>query len=196
MKKLIILIVFLFINTSYGQQFSRPISDLDNTGGWTIAPLWSVLDDDVLTKVWTDPFIINDGSPNASEPFTLDGSTVTDPVSATGHIIRCFAAKVSGGANTEMVIELRQGYISEASQGTLIGTLNTGNLPTPAAATSFSYTLSSGEANSITDYADLQFRCFAQKLAGGANRQVDCWAVELELPDASAAPPRRIFIIN
>lgn len=169
-------------------QFVRPISTLDNTGVWVTAPLWSKIDDSVGSG--DADSISADGSPTSGEPFTVDGSTVTDPLSSTGHVLRVRASKASGGANYNVVVQLRQGYVNEASPGTLIATLTASTIATTA--TTYTLTLSGGEADSITDYSDLQFRVYGEKNGGGSNRNTTVYDVELEVPDAPTS--RRIFI--
>ena len=163
-------------------QFVRPIADLDNTGLWTTTPLWSKIDDSVGSG--DADFISSDASPVSGEMFTVDGSTVTDPVSSIDHILRIRSSKTAGGANNDVVVELRQGYTSEASQGTLIATLT--GLVTTDVPTTFTLTLSAAQANSITNYADLQFRCWMAKNGGGASSQGFIYDVELEVPNAGS----------
>lgn len=173
-------------------QFALPTSDLDNTGVWGTTPLWSKIEEGVASADGT--VITADGTPTSAEPFTVDLGTVTDPAVATGHIIRAHWAKDStGGADYDLVIELREGYVSEASQGTLRATATFG----PEAGATLqtdSYTLSAAEANSISDYSDLQFRIYAQKNGGGANRNVQIDAVELEVPDAATTYQKTVSL--
>lgn len=165
-------------------QFARPISDLDNTGVWTTTPLWSDIDEG---GGGDGTVVVSDTTPVVTEPFTVDLSTIIDPTLPTGHILRIRWAKNSGGAGNQTIrIELRQGYVSEASQGTLIATddysINSTTLRTDAT------TLSAGEANSITDYTDLQIRV----MGVSSNRALKVDFVELETPSLVAVPPTRM----
>jgi len=163
-------------------QFVRPSADLDNTGVWTTEPLWSKIDD--AGDAGADSvFAVSDATPAITEPFSVDGSTVTDPAVSTGHIIRARWSKTGTGTNTRGVCQLRQGYASEASQGTLIATLTGAALA--EVLTTQTHTLTSGEADAITDYADLQFRVYAEKVAGGTAHSWQVEYVELEVPDAA-----------
>jgi len=165
-------------------QFVRPSADLDNTGVWTTTPLWSKIDD--AGGIGDSVFAVSDGNPTISEPFTVDGSTVTDPAVSTGHVIRARWSRQSGTvANTRGVCQLRQGYVSEASQGTLIATLTGAALDNTL--TTQTWTLTVGETDAITDYADLQFRIYAEKIGGGAADNWHIEYIELEVPDAG--PP-------
>jgi hypothetical protein len=120
-------------------QLLRPTSDI-TTGTWTPstgASLFGVLDE---TPFDDADFITT----SASSICEVKYSAGTDPVSSTGHIIRYRAKGTSG----TLTVSLYQG-------ATLIAT------QTPTLTTSyqtFTMTLSSGEANSITDYTDLRLR--------------------------------------
>jgi hypothetical protein len=104
-------------------------------------------------------------SPSApsAEAAGFDLSTIEDPVSSTGHIMRWRRQKsASGGAQINLTVEVRQTYISEGSQGTLINSFADNNLPAAWATTTD--TLTGGEADTITDYADLQVRFVANQV--------------------------------
>ncbi len=155
-------------------QFARPFADLDNTGVWTTAPLWSDIDDGDSPD---GTVVVSDTTPTTSEPFTVDLSTLVDPALSTGHILRIRWAKNSGGGGGKTIrIELREGYVSEGSQGTLIATddysINSTTLNTDETA------LSGAEADAITDYADLQIRV----MGVASNRALKVDFVELEAP--------------
>lgn len=164
-------------------QYVRPSADLVTHASWTSTPYWSKIDDGASE----DNIFVTNTAPNL-EWFAVDGSSVTDPASSTGHILRVRWTKGAGGGTTELTVELRQGYVSEASQGTLIATL-TSSTATSSSETTYTHNLSSGEADSITDYSDLQFRISGQRQGGGTGRQIDIEFVELETPDASGGTP-------
>ncbi len=164
-------------------QFARPSSDIV-TSPWTTTPLWSDIDDGASPD---GTVILSDSSPDSTEPFAVELSDVTDPSSSTGHIIRCHWAKNSNGGGAHRgQAELRQGYVSEGSQGTLIATLTGAAIDTTTLTTQ-TYTLSAAEADNITDYSDLQLRVWAEKSNGTTGNRV--WKidyVELEVPDAGS----------
>ena len=159
-------------------QFARPTGDLDNTGSWTpdVGPaLWEDLDDGASADGNT---VVSDSSPTTSEPFTVDLGTITDPTISTGHILRIRWAKNSGGGGSKTIrIELREGYVNESTQGTLIATddysLNSTTLQNDETA------LSGAEADNIGDYSDLQIRV----MGVSSNRALQVDFVELETPD-------------
>lgn len=89
-------------------------------------------------------------------------SNLEDPVSSIGHTLRYrYRKDTTGGAAIDLTVQLRQGYVSEASLGTLIrqdtytGISNT--------ITAGSVTLSGAEADSITDYTSLYVRLVANQ---------------------------------
>lgn len=139
-------------------QFARPDADLV-IGSWTE-------DDDTTDALFgeIDEATRDDADFDKSEDLTAAGDTsafavslsdVTDPESSSGHTIRA-ALRKQGTAQMDATVELRQGYTSEASQGTLIATLSQSALTTSF--TEYTHTLSSAEADAITDYTDLQLR--------------------------------------
>lgn len=90
-------------------------------------------------------------------------SNPEDPVSSTGHIMRWRRQKnAAGGATIDLTVELRQGYTGEGAQGTLINTFSDSALSNGWATTTD--TLTGGEADSITDYTDLQVRFVANQV--------------------------------
>jgi hypothetical protein len=108
-------------------------------------------------------------------------SSLSDPQSSIGHIFRYTYRRSATNKNGTLVVELRQGYASEASPGTLLRTdtyTNPGSTFTAA-----SITLSSSEADAITDYSDLYVRFNVTVNAGGGLTLQSSWA-ELEVPDA------------
>lgn len=139
-------------------QFARPDADLE-IGSWaedddTTDALFGEIDE--ATRDDLDFDKSEDlSAPGNTTPFAVSLSDITDPVSSAGHIIRV-ALRKQGTAQMDATVELRQGYVSEASPGTLIATLTQANLTTSFA--EYTHTLSGAEADAITDYTDLQLR--------------------------------------
>lgn len=144
-------------------QFARPSADasvgnwLDDGGGST--SLFAAIDEASPSDV---DYIESESAP-ASSPYACDLGTIEDPQSSSGHIVRYrYQKDASGGAQIDLTVELRQGYVSEGTQGTLIASnshTNIGNGWTDG-----SFTLSAVEADSITDYSDLQLRFVADQV--------------------------------
>jgi len=158
-------------------QYARPNSDVA-AGSWTPstgATLYGYIDEESYSDI--DYIQVA----NANSTCEIGLSSVTDPESSSNHIVRYRARKAGNGALT---VYLFDGATQIASQ-------------TPTLTTSiqaFSFTLSSGEADNISDYSDLRLK-FAGSyvIVGGV---AVSWA-EFEVPDAGAPPAgaRRIFIV-
>jgi hypothetical protein len=106
-------------------------------------------------------YITSEANPTSSAvAFSL--STVSDPVSDSSHIIRWRRAKdAAAGGQMDLTVQLRETYTGEGSQGTEITSQSDTNISETFTTTS--YTLSALEADSITDYADLQVRIVANQ---------------------------------
>lgn len=120
-------------------QYARPTSDVSNTG-WGTAPLWSKVDEAVADDA---DLISASSSGNVCE---VGMGSVTDPNGNTGHKITI--RRRSGGGHS-CTIALVQGttVIASFTDTTAGGTFTDTN-----------YTLSSSEADAITNYADLRLR--------------------------------------
>jgi len=95
-------------------------------------------------------------------PVGIGLSTIGDPVASTGHIMRWRRAKdAAGGGTIGLVVELRQGYVNEGTPGSLINGFTDANLSETIGTTTD--TLTGGEADTITNYADLQVRLVANQ---------------------------------
>ena len=144
-------------------QFARPNADtfLGNfvDEGDAAVNIFNSIDE--ATASDTD-YIKSPASP-ASEVYVCALSSVTDPVSSTGHIIRMrTSVDLAAQESLDFTQQLRQGYVNEGTQGTLIASqARTG--VTSTTWTDSSYTLSSGEADAITNYGLLFFRFIVNK---------------------------------
>lgn len=166
-------------------QILVPISD-QATGSWTTTPLWSKVDDDSTVSPTGDGTTItsdNNTSPDNAD-LELTNTGISDPGVSTGHIIRArWNKSASGGHAINAVCELWQGI---PGTGTLIATLSVTNIG--ATEVGSTYTLSAGEANSISDYNDLYLRVSRQGDTGGPpgnRRSLVVDLVEFEIPDAN-----------
>ena len=146
-------------------QFARPDADTNNVDAYTdqaggSASLFATIDE--VTADDAD-YIRTVVSPT-TDVIVFRLSDVTDPVSSAGHIMRLRSATdvASGGESLDFTLQLRQGYVSEASLGTLIATL-TRTGATGTTWTTTTYTLSAAEADAITDYTALFYRLLINK---------------------------------
>jgi hypothetical protein len=145
-------------------QFGRPDATTTNDGLFTDQGGGSVNLHLVVDEVTADDadFIRSVATPT-SDTIVFSLSDVTDPVSSTGHIIRMrTSTDLAAQEAIDFTQELRQGYVSEASQGTLIASQQRLGV-TSATWTTSAYTLSGAEADAITNYADLFIRFIVNK---------------------------------
>lgn len=143
-------------------QFARPSADTNNPGQWQThsggtTGLYLTIDE--ATPDDTD-YIISPTNPS-NAVYVTKLSSVTNPSSTSGHIIRYRAsASQDNQQAVRTTIQLRQGYTNESSPGTLIASHNTGLVSSTSWVT-YEYTLSSAEAGAITSYGNLYYRIIA-----------------------------------
>lgn len=158
-------------------QFSRPDNDdtidvWSDEGGGTTDIFQSI---DEVTANDSD-FVRSDTTPDAGEEYFAGMSTVIDPGVSTGHILRWrYHKDVAAGRTIQMRLILRDGST------TIVVRLFTNVSDIVAQDT---YTLSTSEADSITDYSNLNVRIDAIRTGGGGPRRGQVTWVELEVPDA------------
>lgn len=129
----------LFFSTVTAQ-FARPISDV-SAGTWTASSgsdLYAMLDEAAASDA---DYIVTTGTSTCE--VALAG--LNDPAVSTGHIVRYRISSTTGG----ITVRLRQGTTTIASW--------THN-PAPTSLTTYSQTLSAGEADSITNYGALKLQ--------------------------------------
>ena len=157
-------------------QFARPDAD-QAANSWTVTPLWSKVDEgsDGGDTIASDAVGNNTNTTNAD----LRCTDVTDPVSDSGHIIR---ARWASSDTDDMTphCELWEGV---PDVGTLRAALVGPEIVDTTEQTD-TYTLSAGEADSITNYADLYLRLWGRGTGGGPGRSLVVEFCELEVPDA------------
>lgn len=144
-------------------QFARPSADT-TVGSWEdelagTTDIFQSIDEAVADD---DDFITSETAPSSSFYVTAL-STIEDPQSSSGHTVRYrYQKDASGGAQIDIDVELREGYVSEGTPGTLIASQSHTDISNGW--TDGSFTLSSGEADSITDYSDLFLRIVADQV--------------------------------
>mgnify|MGYP001563851808 CR=1 FL=1 len=143
--------------------FARPNSDTtignytDQAGGTT--NIYNAIDDSATND--TD-YIRSPAAP-ANEVYVTKLSSIADPGVSTGHILRYrYQKDATGGGQIDLTIQLRQGYVSEATQGTLIHSETITNIQNNW--TTGTFTLTAVETDSITNYADLYWRIVANQI--------------------------------
>jgi hypothetical protein len=129
----------------------------------------------------TDEITANDNTDYAQtttndDTMELTLSSVTDPQTGTGHIIRFRMMTLGTGSKERCQVQLFEGTTPIAS---------TNNEQSQDAYTTHTYTLVSAEADNISDYSDLRFKVVSSSV--DVDETVRVTWVELEVPDAAAA---------
>ena len=153
-------------------QFGRPSSDV-SAGGWapsTGGDLYAVIDE-VVADVGDYAYV------EGADTFEVGLSSVDDPVSSDDHVVR-WHWESNGTAGKEY------GSVTLRQSTTTIATRTSLEIPRAGAAGDF--TLTGGEADTITDYSLLRLQ-FSGVDVGGAEEIRVNWA-EFECPDASTPP--------
>jgi hypothetical protein len=173
-------------------QTKYPISDITNPA--QVTGTFADIDDDSDSD-----FIYSTNNSDDTCEFLLD--TFTDPVSAIDHIIRWRISKAdsddspfapaSGGAAPSYSAWLYEGTTLRATLASAVSlTLNS--------VAEHNYTLTSGEANTISDYTDLRVR-FEFNGSGGTpsgRRAVGVFTLKMEVPDFVAGTRNRSMVIS
>ena len=153
-------------------QYARPDSDVSAsnwTGSYTAIDESSYDDADRLL-----------GADNANGTTEKGLSDVTDPAASSGHVVRFRAWQENNSHQRTLSVVLVQG-------STVISTYAAFNL-VKGTATSYSWTLSSAEADAITDYTDLRLRFKSDGTVStppSSRSEVYVSWAELEVPDST-----------
>ena len=158
-------------------QFARPSSDA-RVGRWSSTPLWQKLDEENRND---SDFITSPMDPESpSNDVEIGLAAVTDPESSSGHVVRyTFRETGEEGTGPDLTVELRQG-------STVIASWNEGNIA-DAPWTLRERTLTSAQADAITDYSNLRIRYRATTI--DEDEQVDWSWAEFEVPSAVDTTP-------
>jgi hypothetical protein len=143
-------------------QFARPSTDTTRDN-WeeddgTTASIFDQIDESVAD----DADYIRTVLTPTSDVYVTKLSTLEDPLSSTGHVVRYrYGKDAAGGDQIDITVELRQGYVNEGTPGTLIASATHTNVS--SGWTAGTITLSGPEADAITDYTDLYLRFVGNK---------------------------------
>jgi len=144
-------------------QFGRPSADTsigswEDEGGGTTTIFQSI---DEVSANDTD-FVRSELAPSNS-PYVTKLSNMEDPLLSTGHIVRYrFEKDAAAGSQIDLLVELREAYVNEGTPGIVRASKTETNIDDSWNAGTF--TLSAGEADSITDYTDLFLRFRANQV--------------------------------
>lgn len=146
-------------------QFGRPVADVYNADGYTTGSgatgsLFSFIDE----AVQDDNDYVRSALTPTSDVFVVRLTTgLENPLLASSHIVRyAYGKDAASGDQIDLTVQLRQGYVTEGTQGTLITQAVHTNIATAFTATAF--TLTTGAAALITDYGDLYLRFVSNKV--------------------------------
>ena len=154
-------------------QFARPDSDI-SAGLWEPiggpSTLWECMDE-VTANDGTDYIEALNGEDTTCE---IGLSNLTDPVGNVGHIVRFKMQGTGSGQGERLNVALFDG-------ATQIAILT--NQTSRAAWAEKTFTLTTIEADNITDYTDLRLKFITTNL--GATEDMWCTWAEFEVPDAA-----------
>jgi hypothetical protein len=136
-------------------QFTRPEATITNQGYVNQANSGSFLYQSLDEVTASDVDYIESPVDANGSVYVTRLSDALDPLSAVNHVVRYRYRKV-GPAAVNLAVELRQGYVSEASRGTLIASWSHGGISNTSVTAG--QALSAAEANAITDYTQLHLR--------------------------------------
>ena len=145
-------------------QFGRPSADTYNADGYTdeaggSTNIYGSIDE----VVQADADYIKSAVAPSSDVYVTKLTNLEDPQSSDNHTLRyAYGKDAVGGAQIDITVQLRQDYVNEAGQGTLIKEIVHTNVD--SGFTLNAYGLSSGEADSITDYTSLYVRIVSNQV--------------------------------
>lgn len=148
-------------------QYARPISDIENPGGWATTPLWEKLDE----EPFDDGDFIESPKSAAGASFTIGLSAVPDPGIHTDHIVRI---RAKTGVSGTFKYELLQGAIVIKDSGNVV-------LGTSEA--EYNMVLTEEEAGNISDYGAFRLRVTA--ITTQKNQRQNVSWIRVDIPDAT-----------
>lgn len=153
-------------------QYARPDSDVA-AGGWATAPLYQKIDE---TPYSDSDYITDTFIGGAGTAVTVGLSNVGDPGVSSGHIIRVrFRVDDIVSGSWTVTVRLYEGAT----------TRSTDNATANTSFTTSTFTLSTAEANSITDYTNLRIEVEFYNDDEFGTYTADISWIEFEVPDAA-----------
>ena len=137
-------------------QYARPVADLVK-GNWednanSSANIYQAIDESALS---TADWARSTAAPSNDDFVVQLTSTIQDPLSSAGHILRYTIKKdSSGGAQIDAEVKLCINFVSTGSPGTVISSYSHTNL-SASAWSSQAQTLSAAQADAITAYSSM-----------------------------------------
>ena len=144
-------------------QFARPSTDTTRESWEEDDGTTTAIFDQIDETAADDGDYIRSALVPTSDVYVTKLTAVTDPLQSTGHTVRYrYGKDVTAGAQIDLIVQLRQGYVNEGTPGTLIVAQTHTNVAVFPVAGSIA--LSGAESDSITDYADLYLRFVANQV--------------------------------
>jgi hypothetical protein len=142
-------------------QFARPSQDTTRVNWEEDDGTTVTIYDQINGSTPDDLTYIRTGLAPAGSAYVAKLSPVVDPVSSASHVVAYrFRKDATGGDVVNLQVQLRQGYVSEGTLGTLIASKTETDI-TGVDWADGTFTLSGAEADSITDYTALFLRFVA-----------------------------------
>ena len=132
-------------------------------GSWTnevgaTSNLYQSVDERITAN--DSDYIQSDVSPSSSPVVVALPASISDPLTSGDHVL-AYRYALDGSGTINLVVELRQGYVNEGSQGTLIAQWTHNSIGSIATA---EQTLSGAQADAITNYSSLFVRMVANEV--------------------------------
>lgn len=163
-------------NGSLAAQFARPDGLSTSNGAWTgtFADISEAPANDAT-------FLASPAGPTSANIYEVSLGNVEAPYTRTGIVVRYRYAKSgnNSGKTTNLTVELRQG-------ATVIASKAHTNIPGVSGSgwQAGSFTLTTTQANAITDFADLRLRFVPSSSGGGQSRKAQISWAEFEFPSS------------
>lgn len=162
-------------------QFARPDGTVASSGNWRdqanqTTNIYQAIDESTPS----DADYVYVPQPDATVFYEASLSNVTDPNGNTAHVLRYRQRKNNGGGRAiDVTVELREGATVRASWA---------NTNISDVASTVAQTLTSTQADSITDYSNLSVRVRPAMVGNGSPRDYHLTWVEFEVPDSGTPP--------
>jgi hypothetical protein len=141
-------------------QIARPFTDTTVTGWTTVGGASVNLVGEIKEETRNDSERIVSVLDPAAAVYVCRLSSFTLPTTKTGWVLDyAYRKDAAGDDNIDLTVQLRQGYVSEGTPGTLIASAT--HAAIPATFTVGALALSEAEATAVTDAAALSVRFVA-----------------------------------
>jgi hypothetical protein len=149
--------------------------------------VWQQLDEAAADDDTSVVDSVNNPAESDGSGFEVALGSLPDPQASTGHVVRVRARRNGGARTITLNWRLYQGAtaVIGAKSLTMTDSYQTST-----------YTLTSGEADAITDYSDLRVRVWGTTSGGGAGSKLRVTWIEFETPDPPPSTRNRAVVIS